>query len=127
MSKWGEWVDDAVLRVLPRDERVGGDRVALAEPLRFIDVDATLCTVPKGFEFDGASIPKPFWTLIGAPLEGNYVRSAALHDYGCRTRTEPSRVVHDRFYRSMRAEGVRWLQAVLMYRAVRHFGPTWSV
>lgn len=122
-----EWVNDAVIRVLPKDEREDGERVALVEALQFLDEDGTLHTVPAGFEFDGASIPRAMWTLIGGPLDGNYVRSAALHDFGCIERKEPSRVVHDRFYRSMRAEGVRWLQARLMHAAVRAFGPRWSV
>lgn len=126
MAKWGEWVDHAVLRVLPKDQRGDGDRVALDEPLRYIDHDGLLHTVPAGFAFDGASIPRFAWSLIGGPLDGNYVRSAALHDYGCVVRTETSRVVHDRFYRTMRAEGVRWLQAQLMHKAVRLFGPRWT-
>lgn len=126
-TKWGEWLDDAVIRILRLDERGNGDRAELAQPLRFIDSDGTLCTVPAGFEFDGASIPPWAWAWIGAPLEGPYVRSAALHDHGCRTRTEPARTVHDRFHRSMRAEGVAQWRAWLMHRAVRHFGPTWDV
>lgn len=127
MTQWGEWLDDAVVRVLPKAERADGDRVALAKALRFCDAKGKIHRVPKGFEFDGASIPKPLWSVMGGPLEGPYVRSAALHDHGCRTRTEPSRVVHDRFYASMRAEGVGAIRATLMYRAVRHFGPQWSV
>lgn len=126
-TPWGEWLDDAVLRVLRRDERGNGDRVELMQPLRFLERDGTLCTVPRGFEFDGASIPKLLWGLIGAPLEGNYVRAAALHDYECRARTALPSTVHDRFYRAMRAEGVGRVQAWLMYRAVRHFGPKWEV
>lgn len=125
MAKWGEWLDSAVLRVLPKGERDSGKRVELVERLRYVDKHGVEHTVPAGFWFDGASIPRPMWSLIGAPLEGNYVRSAALHDLGCSVREEPSRVVHDRFYDCMRAEGVRWLQAQLMHKAVRAFGPRW--
>ena len=30
-------------------------------------------TVKKGFDFDGASIPKWLWSIYGSPLNGNYV------------------------------------------------------
>ena len=36
-------------------------------------------TVKKGFDFDGASIPKALWSFIGSPLTGGYQRAACLH------------------------------------------------
>lgn len=37
--------------------------------------------VPPGFIFDGASIPRIFWTLIGHPLQAEYRQAACLHDW----------------------------------------------
>ena len=37
-------------------------------------------TAKSGLKTDGASIPKPFWRLIGSPLTGRYVKSAIIHD-----------------------------------------------
>lgn len=38
-------------------------------------------TIPKGYIFDGASIPKIFWSLIGVtPFSSKVVSGAAFHD-----------------------------------------------
>ena len=37
-------------------------------------------TVKKGFDFDGASIPKWLWSIYGSPLNGNYVVASLIHD-----------------------------------------------
>ena len=36
-------------------------------------------TIPKGFVFDGATVPKVFWPLF--PPVDKYIHSVALHDY----------------------------------------------
>ncbi|MDR1451057.1 MAG: DUF1353 domain-containing protein [Helicobacteraceae bacterium] len=41
--------------------------------------------VPAGFVFDGASIPRPLWTIF-APHE--YLTSSVTHDYGYAMATE---------------------------------------
>lgn len=39
-------------------------------------------TLPKGYVFDGASIPKSFWTVLGIhPASPRIVSGAAFHDY----------------------------------------------
>jgi hypothetical protein len=37
--------------------------------------------IPRGFIFDGASIPRIFWPFIGHPFNGKYIKSALVHDY----------------------------------------------
>ena len=41
---------------------------------------ATILTLPAGFITDFASVPRPLWSLVGAPT-GWYSKAAALHDY----------------------------------------------
>ncbi len=37
--------------------------------------------VPKGFVYDGASIPRVFWRFIGPPQAGKYAHASLLHDW----------------------------------------------
>jgi len=38
-------------------------------------------TVPYGLVFDGASIPKFLWPVVGHPYDSDFVQAAAVHDY----------------------------------------------
>ena len=89
----------------------------------------THITVPEGFTFDGASIPRWLWPIMGHPLMGRYRNAAIIHDYlywlGRRAgRPRFDRKKSDRiFFAAMRANGVGHERALLMYWAVRLFGP----
>jgi hypothetical protein len=37
--------------------------------------------IPAWYEFDGASIPKFFWSLVGHPMDTQVLRAALVHDY----------------------------------------------
>lgn len=82
--------------------------------------------VPIGYVTDGASIPRLFWSLIGHPFEGRFIRPALDHDIRCEFRVGPWRDVHRRFFATLKAEGIGWLRRSLMFLAVRFFGPRWS-
>jgi hypothetical protein len=127
VTSHGRWLDAAHTRFLTPHERTGGARVVLTAPIRYEDAAGVVHTTPGGFAFDGASIPRPLWSVMGAPLEGPYVRSAAQHDFECAIQVAPSRVVHRRFLHALRAEGVGRVRAALMYAAVAAFGPRWTV
>ena len=40
-------------------------------------------TIPKGYCFDGASIPRIFWRLIGPNTDNNFLIPALIHDALC--------------------------------------------
>lgn len=40
-------------------------------------------TIPKSYCFDGASVPKFFQRVIGAPTDNNFLIAALVHDYCC--------------------------------------------
>ena len=40
-------------------------------------------TIPKGYCFDGASIPKFFWRIIGANTDNKFLIPALIHDVLC--------------------------------------------
>jgi hypothetical protein len=81
--------------------------------------------VPTDALVDGASIPQLFWSVIGGPFEGNYLKASIIHDYYCDTKTRTAHDTHRNFYYGMRANGVGVVRAKLMYWAVRTFGPDW--
>lgn len=40
-------------------------------------------TIPKGYEFDGASIPCMFWRIVGANTDNRFMIAAMIHDFCC--------------------------------------------
>jgi hypothetical protein len=82
---------------------------------------------PKGSIIDGASIPKPFWSVVGGPLDGAYRNASVLHDIACKDKKRPWEDVHLMFYQAMRCSDVPVAKAKMMYWAVYHFGPRWRM
>lgn len=131
MSKYWEsnyWVTNPAIEVLPPDAvdaPKAGTFLRLVDPLLWQDAYGSMHAVPAGYVWNGASIPRLFWLPTNHPLRNRYLRSSCLHDYGCHLREEPSSVVHRRFYHGLRADGVSWLTAQVMWRAVQIGGPRW--
>jgi hypothetical protein len=81
-------------------------------------------TIEPGYEFDGASIPRIAWAVIGAPFEPDYCLAACVHDWYCEQSTlskdYQSRVIGDAvFFALLSRAGVPRWRRVLMYLAVR--------
>lgn len=76
-------------------------------------------TVYKGFDFDGASIPRIFWTLIGSPTTGRYTKPACLHDALYASKLFSRKMCDDLFLEAMKAENVGCIIRTLIYNAVR--------
>src|SRR4051812_42589631 len=65
---WG-----AFIGLPPRIELLDDGRGAkLLAPLSYVRPDGSEWPVPAGAWLDGASIPRPFWSLMGGPFEGTY-------------------------------------------------------
>jgi Protein of unknown function (DUF1353) len=97
----------------------------LAAQFRFSDPNGLLWSVPAKKEVDGASIPQPFWSFIGGPFSGNYIKASVIHDHYCDVKTRTEHDTHRNLYYGMRAAGVPEWQAKFMYWAVATFGPKW--
>jgi len=79
--------------------------------------------IPKGFETDGASIPRILWSITGCPIKGKYSIAAVLHDYLYSREANVSfEDANKAFYRNMRRTGVSKFKAKYMYLAVKYFG-----
>lgn len=114
----GKQIDDKFIRT-----------VTLLEDLVFYTKAGDSITVPTGFESDGASVPKLFWSAF--PPFDTYLPAAVVHDLLCVQGHNDkclytSREAADIFYEAMRACGVGITKARTMYYAVRYFGPKWK-
>ena len=110
----------------PRVELLDDGRGAhLLAPLSYRRPDGSDWPVPTGAWLDGASIPRPLWSLIGGPFEGRYRNASIVHDHYCITKTRPWQDVHRMFYEAMRCSGTGATQARIMYYSVYRFGPRW--
>lgn len=80
--------------------------------------------VPIGYTFDGASIPRAAWSVIGSPFEPDFQIAACCHDWICEHSHEANdyqaRVIGDAvFFALLARAGVPRWRRVLMYLAVR--------
>lgn len=99
----------------------------LLEDFAYVEPDGKRWVARAGAVVDGASIPRPFWPVIGGPFDGYYRNASVVHDYFCATRSEPWENVHLMFYHAMRAAGVAEVTAKVMFYAVWNFGPRWEL
>lgn len=102
-----------------------GRKARLLKDLTFWRPDGSRWHAPAGITVDGASIPKPFWTLIGGPWSGPYRNASIVHDRFCDTRETRWKETHRMFYDAMRCSEVAKLKAKVMFYAVYRFGPRW--
>ena len=56
----------------------------LLRSFTFVDKNGRRWTAPRGFDVDGASIPRPLWVTFGSPYVGDYRRASVVHDYFCK-------------------------------------------
>jgi hypothetical protein len=103
-----------------------GRHFLVSREFDYVDPSKYRWKVPPGLITDGASIPFPFWSIIGAPFEGLHREAAVVHDAACCAQIEPWKDVHRMFYNAMRCSRVGWLKAKTMYFAVRVAGPRWT-
>lgn len=117
---WGRFTGAVVARW--HDD---GRSMTLVEPFGYVDPHDVHWHAPAGAVVDGASIPRPFWSLIGGPFEGRFRNASVVHDVACVERSRDWREVHRMFHDACRCGGVGAALANTMYYAVWHFGPRW--
>ena len=85
-------------------------------------VEDSIYTVKAEFDFDGASIPRAFRSLVGDKMSFDIVVAALFHDcLYCNhllTRSESD----DLFRTLMKMYGASWLKRTVCWSAVRTFG-----
>lgn len=123
-GQWGSYANRplALQDLVPPD----GRRFSLLHDFNYVDKNGRMWEAPTGLIVDGASIPMPFWSVIGGPFEGLYREASIVHDAGCCAKTKSWKDVHHMFYDAMRCSGVGWVKAKTMFLAVWAFGPRWT-
>ncbi|KID56194.1 hypothetical protein JF50_18135 [Pseudoalteromonas luteoviolacea] len=84
--------------------------------------DCKVHWVPKFFQYDGASIPKVAYYLVGTPFNPRYMQAALVHDWLYHTHELDRAVADHLFYIMLRQSGVRHSTATIMKYAVELFG-----
>ena len=97
---------------------------------RYFKVDGVTrkVTVPEGFIFDGASIPKWAWQVIYSPFHPDVMAAALVHDY-LYGHHKFTRIESDSIFEYLLIKnGVDETKASLMYKAVRVGGRSaWEI
>ncbi len=122
VEEWGRFEGQVVARW--EDD---GRTMTLVEPFAYVDPREARWPAPAGSVVNGASIPRPFWSLFGGPFSGEFREASVVHDVACETRDRPWRAVHRMFYEACRCGGVGAVMAKTMYYAVFHYGPRWRI
>ena len=78
--------------------------------------------VPQSFRFDGATIPRLCWRVIGTPYDPRFMQAALIHDWLYMSHQMKRRDADKIFYSLLLCSGVNKTRAMLMKWAVRVFG-----
>ena len=83
-----------------------------------------LLECPEGTSWDGATIPRICWSVIGHPLQREFRFASLFHDRACeRAVTLEQRAMGDAIFRELlRQAGVCWWRRTAMWLAVRVYG-----
>lgn len=81
-------------------------------------------TVPKGYCWDGATIPRIFWRLIGSKTDNTFLIASLIHDVLCENHAyiDNDRNFSSKILKSLLiVGGVNKIKAQTMYLAVDNF------
>jgi len=107
-----------ILKVAPYGD---GINFCVLEPFSYMHSDGKVVTVPERFITDFASIPREFWTLVGAPW-GKYGFIAAVHDWLYYNQETTKAYADDVLFEGMKIMGVGVLDRDAIYEAVSKAG-----
>ena len=92
----------------------------------WVRIGTRIYHIKKGFDYDGASIPRAAWTLIGHPLRLDYLMQALWHDMAYSSHMVSNKEADDTFLALLACTGDNsWARRNAMWTAVRGVG--WTV
>ena len=103
---------------------IGHQFYEVTEPLVY-DNGLLIIQVNPKFDFDGASIPRGLWSIVGSPMTGGYQRAGCLHDALYAGQIFDRGLCDNLFLEAMESDGVGYFKRYAMYWAVRSAG--WTV
>lgn len=84
----------------------------------YIRIGTDVYYVRRGFDFDGASIPKLFWSLTGHPMSVKPLVPALIHDILYASHTEPRAKSDTLFFKLLSNFGNTKIKSFLYWLAV---------
>jgi hypothetical protein len=97
--------------------------VKLMESVVYTLPDGRRLLIKKGFIFDGGSIPRFFWRIIGHPLDHEFIRAVLPHDGLYASELLPQDECDRIFLEFMQYyDCIGWVKRNAMYKAVDWFG-----
>lgn len=81
-------------------------------------------TIPKGYCFDGASIPKFFWRIVGSNTDNSFLVPALIHDTLCENHSyvdNDKNLSSEVFNALLEANSVFFLKRFLMKHSVNFY------
>ena len=100
---------------------IGKQAFEVTAPLVY-ENDYVIIQVNPKFDFDGASIPRALWSIVGSPMTDGYQRAGCLHDALYASEYFDRKMCDELFLEAMISDGVSEAKAKMMYYAVRSFG-----
>lgn len=82
-------------------------------------------TVPEGYTWDGASIPRLFWRIIGPPTSPSFLTPSFVHDVLCENKHY---ICHNRYLSTLVLERLLYVSGVGPFRrwAMKHSVDNWQ-
>lgn len=94
--------------------------VMLLSDVWYLFPDGRILYIKKGFIFDGASVPRVAWRVIGHPLDHEFIRSALPHDALFAAQLLPKEQADDVFAGVMiDVDNIGWFKRNTMYSSVK--------
>ncbi len=100
-----------------------GNRLAILREYVSFEYKGKLWEANPGLVYDGASIPRIFWWLIGSPFTGHYREAAVLHDAYYANHRDRTRKQTDKMFKAkMLKDDVSTWKIYVIYTTVRLAG-----
>lgn len=116
-ARSGSWVDTKEFRKDVHYVVLGKRKMKLLRDIRF-KFNGEWIEITEGFEWNGASIPKIFWFVIGKPTSEKFALASLIHDYLYMMRAD--RGLADNLFRELLDDAkVNGRRVAAMFWAVR--------
>ena len=79
-------------------------------------------TIPGGFWYNGASIPKAFWQLTFSPFDPRILGPAAIHDWLYTCKSVPKDAADRTLFEYLRKNGGGKFAPMIVEKGVKFFG-----
>ena len=77
--------------------------------------------IPSAYMWDGASIPRFLWRVVGSPFQPKFMAPSLLHDYRYEHGIGTRKAADNQFHKLLLINGVDKALAKTMYTGVRLF------